>query len=102
VEGPEASLQSLGVELPGAVDSSVVAVLDPAHRVVVNGSFYWTSSAQRKAEFMAAPYRYAGAVRDPVTEAWFEPSQSSPRRDQGDEIVYFQSSESADAFGAKK
>ena len=101
MEGPESHLQALGIELPGAVDSSALAALTPDYRVVVNGRFYWTSSAEQKSEFLAAPHRYVDIVQDPVTKQWFEPTSSSPHRSRGDEIVYFQGFGSAEAFASE-
>ena len=92
MQSPEAHLLKLGIDLAGAVDPSARAVLEPSHRVVVNGQFYWTSSAEHTEAFRAAPYRYSGLVRDSATQQWFEPTASSPRRDIGDEIIYVISS----------
>ena len=98
MQSPEAHLAKLGVELPGSVDPSTVAILNPTHRVVVNGHLFWTSSADSTAAFRAAPHQYLDAVVDPVTEEWFEPTVSSPRLDSGDETFYFVSSSTRDEF----
>jgi hypothetical protein len=98
VQGPESYLLELGVELKGAVDHEALAILDPTHRIVVNGHYYWTSSAEHTAVFRSAPHRFAGVVRDPVTHEWFDPTASSPRRELGDEIIYFKTSSSFDMF----
>lgn len=98
MQDPEAHLKKLGLELEGAVEPGSRAVLDPSHRVVVNGQLYWASSPGRTAELRASPYAYTGPLRDPVTGAVFSPKSSSPRRDVGDEILYFSSEESAGAF----
>ena len=92
-------MKKLGIELPGAVDSSAPAVLDPANRIVVNGQYYWTSSAEHTKLFRIAPYAYSGTIQDPVSGKWFNPTATSPRRDSGEEILYFMSPANFDAFG---
>ena len=104
MQGPEPFLEKLGVELPGAVDPKVKAVLDPDHRVAVNGHFFWTSSRENLNIFRASAYEYTGPLLDPSSHDWFAPTSTSPRRDVDGEILYFESEESArefDEFGAQ-
>jgi YHS domain-containing protein len=75
-----------------------MAILEPSHRVVVNGQFYWASSPQRAALLRASPHSYSGPVRDPVTGQWFSPTQSSPRRVVDDAFFYFSTAASAGKF----
>jgi YHS domain-containing protein len=89
VQDPESHLEKLGIQLPGATDPGASAVLEPSHRVVVNGQFYWASSPQQTLAFRASPHLYSGPVRDPVTGQWFSPTASSQRRDVGARIFYF-------------
>jgi YHS domain-containing protein len=98
VKDPERYLKALGLELPCSVDPNAAAVLERSHRSIVNGAYYWASSSAAAALFAAAPYQYTGPVRDPVAREWFTPTASSPRREAGDEILYFESESTAKRF----
>ncbi len=98
MQDPESHLKRLKIQLPGAVDPSALAVLEPSHRLVVNGQFYWASSPHDAEALRAAPYAYTGPVRDPVDARWFTPTESSPRRDVCDQVLYFSNPESTDKF----
>ena len=98
MQGPESYLKKLGIQLPGAVDPSTSAVLEPGQRVVVNGQFYWASSPQQTLILRASPHSYSGPLRDPVTSEWFSPTSSSLRRDVSEQLFYFISAASAEEF----
>lgn len=98
MQGPEPYLEKLGIQLPCAVDPGATAVLEPSHRVIVNGQFYWASSPQRAALLRASPHSYSGPIRDPVTGRWFSPTSASPLRLVGGEFYYFSTVESAEDF----
>ena len=98
MQGPEPYLEELGVELPGAVNGNASAVLEPSHRVVVNGQLYWASSPSQTAVLRASPHLYSGPVRDPVSGRWFSPRSSSTRREVGGQVLYFASPANAEEF----
>ncbi len=98
MQGPEPFLEKLGVELPGIVDPKTTAVLDPSHRVTVNGHFYWTSSHENLGVFRASAHEYSGPLLEPNSHEWFTPTPTSPRRDVDGEILYFHSEKSAQEF----
>lgn len=98
MQGPEARLAKLGVTIPGAIDPRAPAVLAPDHRLVVNGQFYWASNPEQAEVMRASPHLYVGPVRDPVSRAWFSPTDASPRRDADGQVLYFESAESVAAF----
>ena len=98
MKGPEAALKELGLELPGAVDPDSPAVLEPSHRLVVNGQFYWASSMESAEVLRTRPHLYVGPVRDPVTRELFTPTKSSPRRDTDSGLLYFASNAAAQVY----
>src|SRR5262245_44497799 len=98
VQAPERFLKTLRLEVPCSVDPNASAVLERSHRSIVNGAYYWVSSSAAAELFDAAPYKYTGLVRDPVAGEWFTPTESSPRRDVGDQILYFKSENTAKRF----
>jgi YHS domain-containing protein len=102
VQGPEQYLNELGAQLPCAVDPSRPAILDVAHRALVNyEAYYFCDDATMKA-FVAEPYRYTGKVTDPVSMERFVPTKGSPSRSYGGRLFYFSSGETAATFDADK
>jgi YHS domain-containing protein len=91
VQGPEPYLKDFLIELPCAVDSSAMAVLDPEHRAFVNHEVYFFSSVEAKRQFEAEPFAYTGRVTDPVSLERFQPGPSSPSREAAGRFFYFQS-----------
>ncbi len=81
-----------------AVDSSRTAVIDAAHRVLVNHEAYFVADDAALQTFKAEPYRYTGKVTDPVSLARFVPTADSPKRTYGPRLFYFSSEETAAAF----
>src|SRR5262245_4454091 len=98
VQDPERFLNLLPLELRCSVDPDAPAVLEPSHRTIVNSQFYWVSSPASAETFRSAPYKYTGPLKDPVAHEWFTPTESSPRRDLGNQILYFQDEDTARAF----
>lgn len=100
MQGPEEYLNELGISLPGAVDPSKPAILDVAHRELVNYEAYYVSDEAAKKQFEAQPYRYTGKVTDPVSMERFLPTEASPVRSYGGRLFYFSSQENARTFDA--
>jgi len=98
VQGPEKYLNELGITLPCAVDSTRPAIIDVAHRALVNYEAYFVADDAALKAFVAEPYRYAGKVTDPVSRARFVPTSRSPTRSQAGRLFYFESSETATTF----
>jgi hypothetical protein len=91
-------LNDLGIALACAVDSSRAAVLDVAHRALVNHEAYFVADDAAMTAFMAEPYRYTGKVTDPVSLERFTPTAQSPTRSHMNRLFYFASGETAVAF----
>lgn len=98
MKGPEAFLLQLEVALPSAVDPEAPARLTPELRTTVNGHFFWVANPNELAMLRAAPHAYTGRLLDPIDHAWFEPSATSPRIEQGEEILLFASVANAERF----
>ena len=98
VQGPEQYLNELGVTLSCAVDPSRSAIIDAAHRALVNYEAYFFADEATKEAFMAEPYRFTGRVTDPVSRARFAPTSNSPVRSHGGRLFYFSSAETAATF----
>lgn len=98
MQGPEKYLNELGVALNCAVDPSHLAVIDAAHRVLVNHEAYFVADGAALQVFQAEPYRYAGKVTDPVSLERFVPTAESPNRTYGPRLFFFSSEETASAF----
>jgi len=100
VQGPEKYLNELGISLPGAVDPSKPAILDVAHRELVNYEAYYFSDDEAMKLFETEPYRYTGKVTDPVSLERFLPTEASPVRSYGGRLFYFASQANASTFDA--
>ena len=98
MQGPEQYLNELGITLPCAVDSTRPAIVDAAHRALVNYEAYFVADAAALKAFVADPYRYTGKVTDPVSRARFVPTAQSPTRSYGGRLFYFSSTETASKF----
>jgi YHS domain-containing protein len=98
VQDPGPYLDSLGVELPCAVEPERLARLDDAHRIFVNWEAYFVSSDEARTRFERAPWRYVGSVTDPVAGARFQPIASSPHYRYKDRLFYFTSAEALAKF----
>lgn len=98
MQGPEAFLARLGIELSCPVSPGEPAALRPELRTTVNGHFFWVSSAERLEPFRREPARFTGPLLDPATHAWFTPTMDSPRLDREGEILLFEEPASRDAF----
>ena len=98
MQGPEQYLNELGISLPCCVDSSKTAVLDVAHRALVNHEAYYFSDDAAMQQFQAEPYRFTGKVTDPVSLDRFIPTAESPKRTYGQRLFYFTSNETVATF----
>ncbi|MCZ6465195.1 MAG: hypothetical protein O7A09_12740 [Proteobacteria bacterium] len=100
MQDPERYLEGLGLVVEGAVDPEAAAVLDPAHRVEVNGQLYYVSSPTAKDAFLGEPARFTGRLRDPASGDWFVPTETSPSREVDGRLYLFPDEESAARFDA--
>lgn len=100
MEDPEIYLKELDIELSCAVAPDAPAVLDARHRVFINYETYFVSDMDRRAEFIAQPFRYTGVVTDPVNHYRFQPEEESPVRTHGGRLFYFSSDATAGRFEA--
>jgi YHS domain-containing protein len=100
VQGPDTYLRDMGISLECAVYPERPAKIDADHRAFVNWEAYYFSDAQARAEFAAAPYRFATRLTDPVTHQRFVATDASPRRDYGERVYYFGSDQTAARFDA--
>ncbi len=98
MQGPEAYLADFHIQLPCCVDSTQLAILDPAHRAFVNHEVYYFSSESVREQFDAEPYRYTGKVTDPVSMTRFQPTGSSQHRTAAGRLFYFESDSTLAAF----
>ena len=98
MEGPEAFLAGLDIELPSIVDPARAARLEPEFRSKVNGQFFWVADAAEKAAFDSNPARYTGQVPDPVLGDWFLPGDDTPRADSAGEVLLFASAATHQRF----
>jgi len=100
VQGPEPYITELGITLACPVDPDETAILDPAHRVLLNYEAYYMSSAQALERFRQAPHRYTGAVTDPVSRNRFQPDEGSPATIYDARTFLFESAETLERFQA--
>jgi YHS domain-containing protein len=98
VQGPEPYLNDFHIQLPCAVDSTAMAILDSAHRAFVNHEVYYFSSESTRQQFEARPFEFTGKVTDPVSLSRFQPVESSPARTAAGRLFYFDSEETVAAF----
>jgi YHS domain-containing protein len=98
VQGPEKYLNELGVTLSCAVDPSRPAMIDTAHRALVNHEAYFFADDAAMATFQAEPYRFTGKLTDPVSLVRFVPTAASPNRQYGQRLFYFESEKTASGF----
>ena len=102
MQGPEQYLNELGIQLVCAVDTTHAAILDAAHRALVNFEAYYFADDAALQAFVAEPYRYTGKLTDPVTLVRFLPTASSPSRSHGGRLFYFASGETVEKFDADR
>jgi len=98
VQGPEPYLKDFHIELPCAVDSSTMAILDPAHRSFVGHEVYFFSTLEAKQRFDSTPFEFTGTVTDPVSLARFQPGPDSPSRTAAGRLFYFGSDQTVAMF----
>jgi YHS domain-containing protein len=100
VQSPEVFLNDLGIMVPCVVDTTRDARLEVEYRVFVNWETYFLSDDTALAAFRATPAKYTGPITDPVTRMKFEPTQKSPRMEQGGRVFLFSSQQTAETFAA--
>lgn len=83
-----------------AVEGQRPAVIDSAHRSIINFEVFYFSDEPAKARFDAHPLEYCGILTDPVVQARFVPGQTSPRIDWEGRTFYFVSDETRAQFEA--
>lgn len=66
----------------------------------MNQETYYFSSRSAMKRFLAAPLRYCGKLRDPVTQLRFLPTARSPHTSHKGRSFYFESEETRRAFEA--
>ncbi len=98
MQGPEPYLADFHIQLPCAVDTTAVAIIDPAHRAFVNHEVYYFSSDETRQRFDSEPYRYTGKVTDPVSLVRFQPDSTTPSRRAADRLFYFASANTLAMF----
>jgi YHS domain-containing protein len=100
VQDPEIYHTDLKVELPCAVDPSRPAIVDAAHRALVNHEVYFFSSPEALRTFSKDPLRYCGRLTDPVSGVRFQPTRSSPKAVYEGRPYYFHSAANRRMFQA--
>jgi YHS domain-containing protein len=100
VQDPETYLNELNVSLEGWMNASAPAVLDPAHRSLVNREAFFFADTQAKRTFDADVVHHCGMLTDPVSGERFQPRDDSPRFDYNNRPFYFVSDATLDAFTA--
>lgn len=100
MKDPEPYLTALEIDVQCAVDTSMSAVLDEAHRSRVNWEIYFFASPKHKKQFDADPLKYCGWVTDPVVKARFLPTPLSPRLDYDRRPFFFIDDSTLAAFEA--
>lgn len=98
MQGPERYLQDLGIQLSCAVDPSRPAIIDVAHRALVNHEAYFFADDAALKAFVAAPYKFTGKVTDPVSLERFVPTEASATRSHGGRLFYFAAGANAATF----
>lgn len=100
MQDPEVYLNEIGVTFPCAVDPKRPAIIDAAHRALVNHEVYFFGSDEAKRTFLANPRKWCGLVTDPVTRERFRPGKSAPTTTYAGRLYFFQSADSLATFQA--
>lgn len=100
VKDPQVYLRRIGIRLTCPVHPGEGAIIDADFRAYVNHEIYFFSSREARERFEKQPLRFSGIVTDPVREARFQPTRSSPRYDYHGRPYFFSSEDSRKTFGA--
>ena len=100
MQDPESYLQNEGIDLPCAVEPWKHAILDAAHRALVNHEVYFFSNDRARARFLEDPLPWCGLLTDPVSGQRFKPSGKSPKLVYEDRPYYFTSKKNLARFKA--
>jgi hypothetical protein len=90
VKGPEIYLETIGVHPACAIRADRPAVLDEAHRALVNHEIFFFSVLSLRRRFLADPLRWCGVVTDPVSGLRFQPAKDTPSRGLRWPSLFFQ------------
>ena len=100
MQDPEPYLENQKITVPCLLEPQRPAVMDAAHRSVVNFELFYFSDEKTKSRFDEDPLRYCGSITDPVTQERFVPGESSPRIERDGRTYVFLSDESLKQFEA--
>ena len=100
MQDPEPYLENQKIVVPCLLHPEKPAVMDAAHRSVVNFELFYFADEKAKSQFDEDPLRYCGAVTDPVTQERFIPGESSPRIERDGRSFIFLSEENLEQFEA--
>ena len=100
MKDPAPYLTALKIDIPCAVDSTALAVVEASHQSIVNWEVYFFSSIGKKKRFDTDVTKYCGMLTDPVRLIRFVPTSQSPRILHEGTPFYFSDSSSAALFEA--
>ncbi len=100
MQDPTPYINSLELLIPCAMDIRQRAIVDDAHRSVINYEIYYFSSDKKKIKFDEKPYKHCGPLTDPATHQRFIPTKDSPRIDRAGRAFYFLSDSTRTVFEA--
>ena len=102
LKNPGKYLKSMNVSLMCPVDSTAHARINAGSCAFVNYEVYFLASPDNLRAFIRAPYKYSGAVTDPVSGERFHPGSTSPRRTRGGRVFYFSAETNAREFDERR
>lgn len=91
-------MKELGIELRCYADPKQAAILDPAHRVMVNWETFYFASEEAAAEFGKKAWKSCGLLTDPVSRHRFRPTGKSPTTSHAGRTFYFENDTDLAAF----
>ena len=98
MQDPQIQLQELGLTFPDLLDPKRPAILDAAHRSLVNYETFFFADEADKRRFDADPAGSCGILTDPVTKERFKPGSDSPRSYYDGRTYIFFTAENKAAF----
>lgn len=76
------------------------AVIDAAHRSIVNYEIFYFAGDAEKQKFDAEPLKYCKLLTDPVTRVRFAPSEGSPHMQHAERTFFFSADSTFQTFAA--
>ena len=76
------------------------AVIDAAHRSIVNHEIFYFAGAKEKATFDADPLKYCGLLTDPVSRVRFHPEAEAPTMEHAGRAFYFSADSTFQTFAS--